>query len=65
MEESYVILVKYHEQEYGEVEYEVERVKFRMEEWLEHDVKIDEMEILCIENHTVTRYSGRDFISNF
>lgn len=65
MEESFVILVKYQEQEYGEVEHGVDRVKFRMEEWLEHDVKIDEMEILYIENHTVTRYSGRDFIANF
>lgn len=65
MKESFIILVKYQDKEYGEVEEAVERVKYRMEEWMEHEINLDEMEILHIDNHMVTHYSGREFINRF
>lgn len=65
MKDHFVILVQYQGKEYGEVEEGLERTKYRIEEWMEHDVNLEEMQILHIENHIVTRMNGRDFISKF
>lgn len=65
MKDQFVILVQYQGKEYGEVEDGVDRVKYRIEEWMEHEVNLEEMQILRIENHMVTRLSGREFVANF
>lgn len=65
MKESFVILVKYQDKEYGEVEETIERVKVRIEDWMEHDVNLDELGIIHIDNHNVFRYTGREFIQVF
>lgn len=65
MKDYFIILVQYQGREYGEVEDGVERVKYRIEEWMEHEVNLEEMQVLHIENHMVARYSGRDFVSSF
>lgn len=65
MKEYFIILVQYQGKEYGEVENAVERVKYRIEEWMEHDVNPAEMEVLHVENHIVSRFTGRDFVAHF
>lgn len=65
MRDYFIILVQYQGKEYGEVEDGVERVKYRIEEWMEHEVSPAEMEVLHIENHVVNRFTGRDFVANF
>lgn len=65
MKEYFIILVQYQGKEYGEVENVVERVKYRIEEWMEHDVNPAEMEVLHVENHIVSRFTGRDFVAHF
>ena len=65
MNESFVVLAYYQDKEYGEVEESVERAKFRLEEWMEHDVELDEMQVLYIKNHQLSRYTARDFLAEF
>ncbi|MCK4258537.1 MAG: hypothetical protein KAX49_06140 [Halanaerobiales bacterium] len=65
MKESFVILANYQGKEYGEVEELVARAKYRIEEWMEHNVDLSEIEIIHIENHLVTRYPVKEFLSKF